>query len=343
MKYMRYLKKWFTLVELIVVITILAVLGTIAFVSFQWYAKTSRDSARITDIKSIEKVLTLGRLNTWFFPGADNAIPVVFSGSTIWAQWTFWEEARKIVGRISNVPVDPLTKTEYAYSTTYSKNEFELGATFEWDWLVKNVVSSEAIAWDRRWTSYVHGEYNGQIIQKIIGDRLYVLAVPTIINANMWDVEYSDIVNNWTFALNWWNNLADSYSWSVFNTLGWWNNLAVNPGNMIVFSWSSQDLVWADPTNRNLLLRNIQAAYTGTTTIVRNPSSVGATMAVDVNNVSELEGYANTLVNNVLGGNLTVSNTSNATPPNTPLDPPVNSLTITFPWGNQSVTCTSCY
>jgi hypothetical protein len=35
------------------------------------------------------------------------------------------------VKRISDIPVDPLTGTEYAYSTTYTKKEFEVGATFE--------------------------------------------------------------------------------------------------------------------------------------------------------------------------------------------------------------------
>ena len=55
-------KKAFTLVELIVVITILAILSTIWYISFQWYGLSSRDSVRLNDMKSIEKVLWLYRL-----------------------------------------------------------------------------------------------------------------------------------------------------------------------------------------------------------------------------------------------------------------------------------------
>ncbi len=47
------LTKGFTLVELIVVITILAILGTIGFISLQGYSTQSRDSKRISDLRSI--------------------------------------------------------------------------------------------------------------------------------------------------------------------------------------------------------------------------------------------------------------------------------------------------
>jgi len=52
-------KQGFTLVELIVVITILAVLATVAFISFQGYTTQSRDTVRLTDMKSITQALHL--------------------------------------------------------------------------------------------------------------------------------------------------------------------------------------------------------------------------------------------------------------------------------------------
>jgi type IV pilus assembly protein PilA len=52
----------FTLVELIVVITILTILGTIGFLSFKNYAQSARNSARISDLKTIEK--SMGLLET---------------------------------------------------------------------------------------------------------------------------------------------------------------------------------------------------------------------------------------------------------------------------------------
>ena len=58
-------KKAFTLIELIVVITILAILWTIAFMSFIWYSVTSRDSLRISDIKTMKTWLELYHLQVW--------------------------------------------------------------------------------------------------------------------------------------------------------------------------------------------------------------------------------------------------------------------------------------
>lgn len=49
----------FTLVELIVVITILAILGTIGFISIQGYSSQSRDSKRLSDIRTLSSVVTI--------------------------------------------------------------------------------------------------------------------------------------------------------------------------------------------------------------------------------------------------------------------------------------------
>ncbi len=51
---MKNLKRWFTLVELIVVITILAILGSIAFISLQGYSGDARNSKRTSDLGSLE-------------------------------------------------------------------------------------------------------------------------------------------------------------------------------------------------------------------------------------------------------------------------------------------------
>ncbi len=56
---MKNLRKWFTLVELIVVITILAILGTIAFISLQGYSSDARNSKRTSDLNSIASSLSV--------------------------------------------------------------------------------------------------------------------------------------------------------------------------------------------------------------------------------------------------------------------------------------------
>jgi prepilin-type N-terminal cleavage/methylation domain-containing protein len=54
---MKKLNKAFTLVELIVVITILAILATISYIYLNNYTIDARDTARLTDINSINKAL----------------------------------------------------------------------------------------------------------------------------------------------------------------------------------------------------------------------------------------------------------------------------------------------
>lgn len=56
-KKMKYKKKAFTLVELIVVITILAILGTVSFVSVQGYSQAARNSLRLDNVSKIATVI----------------------------------------------------------------------------------------------------------------------------------------------------------------------------------------------------------------------------------------------------------------------------------------------
>jgi prepilin-type N-terminal cleavage/methylation domain-containing protein len=83
------LKKAFTLVELIVVITILAILGTIAFLSFQSYLSSSRDSTRVSDVRSMMLSLETTRIKNGAYPEPDDFFSVEFSGSTVWNQGVF--------------------------------------------------------------------------------------------------------------------------------------------------------------------------------------------------------------------------------------------------------------
>jgi prepilin-type N-terminal cleavage/methylation domain-containing protein len=77
----------FTLTELIVVITILAILTTIAFFMLSSYIDTARDSARVSDINTISKALTLYDAKVGSFPEPDGAINVSYGeGTSVWRQ-----------------------------------------------------------------------------------------------------------------------------------------------------------------------------------------------------------------------------------------------------------------
>ena len=126
----------FTLVELIVVITILAVLGTIGFISMQGYSADARNAKRTSDVNSMWKVLSLYITTQWRYPEPTNWEEVTYSWAEAWTQGTFWEDTRKELwpkNGLSEIPVDPLTYTEYTYSISNTKREYEIAVSYEWE------------------------------------------------------------------------------------------------------------------------------------------------------------------------------------------------------------------
>ncbi len=119
---MREELRAFTLVELIVVITILAILSTIWFISFQGYTSQSRDSVRVSDMKIVEKALVLNNVTSGNYPVPGN----IDASVTHWKQWEVSKEVLARLQWISQVPVDPLTKTPMKYATTHDSKQFQL-------------------------------------------------------------------------------------------------------------------------------------------------------------------------------------------------------------------------
>ena len=115
----------FTLIELIVVITILAILWTIAFIALQWYSKSARDSARISDMWRIKTALELFSIESGKYPDTTNWIMVTYSWWAIdaWEQWFFWETTFRVVDKLDKIPDDPTTDSQYIYSVTGNKKE----------------------------------------------------------------------------------------------------------------------------------------------------------------------------------------------------------------------------
>jgi len=144
-------KKAFTLVELIVVITILAILWTIAFISLQWYSKNARDSARISDASNITSSLEIFVTKTWFYPEPENGFDVSYSGSMVWHQWILSDNVVKNLGSLSEVPLDPLTGTNYTYSRLNTKKEFEIGLMLEVGSLAQKSIIWQATAASKVW------------------------------------------------------------------------------------------------------------------------------------------------------------------------------------------------
>jgi len=298
------IKYGFTLVELIVVITILAILWTIAFISLQWYSSQSRDAVRISDIYIMNAWLKLFNMESWKYPLPSGWTAITYSWAIVWTQWYFWEEVTKNVDKLNKVPTDPITNKMYVYSTTDSRNEYQIACAMEWDEisLVNSVLSAEKTARLKiSWT------YNWKVLKVSTWSTSYVLAIPSII-ANSWTT-LENIVANKLLAYNWYKNLPFQYAKSY--KIDWETGLTlVNSWSLIVFSWSIS--VLSDSTNswqlaRSNLLTNLKTAYINT-----NISGIWEIAQIlNTTSSEESSNLAKTIVSNNLWWKIVVWTTSN--------------------------------
>jgi len=257
-------KKAFTLVELIVVITILAILWTIAFISLQWYSKNARDSARISDASNITSSLEIFVTKTWFYPEPENGFDVSYSGSMVWHQWILSDNVVKNLGSLSEVPLDPLTGTNYTYSRLNTKKEFEIGLMLEVGSLAQKSIIWQATAASKVWEAYIKWTYNGIVAKVTVWPILYMLAVPSIINWGIGAADYEDIV--WDLVFNGWSNAPSSYDGTDYGTSSWSSDsieftptswVVIYSGSTTVTSWDIIAIVeWVQNTYNNSWLEN---------------------------------------------------------------------------------------
>lgn len=246
----------FTLVELIVVITILAILWTIWFLSLQWYSASSRDSVRINDISSIKTSLELFQINAWKYPLPTNWTWITYQWSEVWNQWTFWETTFNNIQNLDKIPLDPLVKKEYTYSTIQARNEYELSWLVETDDIVLNRL--QVNAWDTEAIALVTWNYNGQMAKNINGSTCNMLSIPSIIASNIEiSRDLEEISNNKRFVYNWFKNLPNSFKNSKFDINGWFD---FAPLRLLAYSW---DCNWLNNsvTERIKVLKWLQESY----------------------------------------------------------------------------------
>ena len=138
-------KQAFTLVELIVVITILAVLATVGFISMMWYAQSSRDSVRLTDLKSITKAFEVKRTKDEVLPLPDQKIDITASGTIFQYQWVL-EKNTLAKSWVHNGWLDPLSQEPYGYAVNLSRNKFQLIWFLENSETTANNIFSQSFA-----------------------------------------------------------------------------------------------------------------------------------------------------------------------------------------------------
>ncbi len=177
----------FTLVELLVVITILAILGTIAYISLVGYTKDARNSIRISDMKLIEKSMSVFTSVQWFYPSPDSATDVTYSGSTVTTQWIFGSWVLGIVRGMSEAPLDPTLKLPYSYAVTSDRQQYQLGGVFEWGLFAQNnpvIPQTYAFEWSD-FSGYTLGTYLDYARNVKVGSDCYMVTMPSLI---LWEI-----------------------------------------------------------------------------------------------------------------------------------------------------------
>ncbi len=117
------------MVELIVVVVIIAILWTIAFISIVNYPKQARDSKRISDLRLMEKSLSLYELLVWSYPMPEEIKTI---SSISWAiEWTFWNDNFLQVWKLDQLPKDPLSDKTYTYFVSDNWKSFRIETKLE--------------------------------------------------------------------------------------------------------------------------------------------------------------------------------------------------------------------
>ena len=253
---MHSLKKGFTLVELIVVITILAILWTIAFISLQWYAANARDSVRIQDIANIKKSMELFVTESWLYPNPSDSVDITYSWWIVWSQWTVWDSVVENLWKLNKKPVDPVLATEYSYSRTNNKTEYELSGILEWWWVVNNTTINQTHA-ATQYRALVWWNYNGQVLKVSTWWLDYLLALPSITTTDTATTDIVTTTTNKSLVYNGEYNLPSNYSWVEWFTTTWWFEYA--PSDIVAFAWPREELELA--SGKIKFIRNLQTAY----------------------------------------------------------------------------------
>lgn len=130
--------KGFTFIELVISITIVAVLSVLWFVSYSKNLEDSRDSQRKSELSWVASGLKLHKTKRWEFPMPWNK----FNITNIWYisayQWKLDENL--IISTIDKIPLDPFVNIPYTYSITSNKQEFQLVASLENNWINKSLI-----------------------------------------------------------------------------------------------------------------------------------------------------------------------------------------------------------
>jgi len=238
---------WFTLVELIVVIMILSILSTIWLISYKSYVSQTRDSIRVSDIKTIANSLQIHKINIKKYPESEWSL--IIEGLS--KQWYFKEDQSRLL-KINKTPKDPKDWVEYIYSTDIKWEKYQLWwyleenneLFFSYNWIINQAIASSInykdryfySYWDRVWV-ILDSETNGPINEKYSSGQISIPSIKdelkvhfTNSNTNSWIISWTGEKLNITIwilqnsCILWWKIVSswNSITWYLEKEVEFW-------------------------------------------------------------------------------------------------------------------------
>jgi len=125
----RVNREAFTLVEIVVSATILVILTSIGFYSYTRNISDARDSARITDLSSLESQLSLYKKKRGAFPFPWGYFNITNRWNVVAHQGRM--DKTVALSTATNLPYDPELNIPYFYATTKNRQEYQLATSME--------------------------------------------------------------------------------------------------------------------------------------------------------------------------------------------------------------------
>lgn len=280
------MKKAFTLIELVVVITILGVLSIFGFISYSWYATSARDTSRVTDLKSIAKTLEYFAIEHDSYPLPSESTAITFSWTVVWNQGIIWQSVLEQVRRLATIPFDPLTGTEYAYSVSADLSRYQLWSVSETGDIT--LLHQKAIAAGSDKKAIIVGNYYSPLQDLRIGNEIYILALPSILNSSHIIHTLKDIIAQNTLVISGKQNLPANYRGSDFVSNVPDQNI-LNPDHLVVYNGEvGKELSFPE---KKEIIENLQKAYLWTLTQSSDVIEIDELMKIDMNNDTEIQRY----------------------------------------------------
>jgi len=129
-------QKGLTIVELLLVITVILILLTtvILFTNPTYFRSKSRDQKRLSDLQTIERILSEFRLDNGVYPDLESVARhsnVLPSGRTSLTDPRSGWIVADLIEYNTKLPIDPINTDTYRYTYFHQDDVFELNARLE--------------------------------------------------------------------------------------------------------------------------------------------------------------------------------------------------------------------